>query len=145
MTVDRFDTLERQIQELRERLSALESGNTDATAMLMGSFGLTLTQANILTHLIKRKFCTRQMILDAIWGLSADPPTMNTLHVHIFNIRAKLKKYDVEIPHFQGDTISIAPAVRRQITKMMTGNYVNNVHVVEIRAGAKASGQESHQ
>lgn len=132
--MNRIEVLEREIQALRERVTAVENASAESLAMIMGTFDISITEAHILAHLLKRQHSTRQMIFDSVWGLHSEPPTAGTLNVHLFNLRSKLKEHGVTIPRTQsGGTISLGPSTRRQISKLLVGNYTSNIHVVEIR------------
>lgn len=130
---DRIEVLEREIQELRERVTAIENASDESLAMIMGTFDIPITEAHILAHLLKRQHSTRQMIIDSVWGLHSEPPTGGTLNVHLFRLRSRLKERGVTLAKNQKGTISLGPSTRRQISKMLVGEYTRNIHVVEIR------------
>lgn len=135
--------LERLIDDLRGRVTALECGNSSTFAILVSAFNLTHVQALIVAVLLKRPIVTTETLYNDVFGLSCDPPAFHTLEVHLCKARAALRHFGIVLPGVKRGVVTMSASTRAQISKAMIGEYLPQIKVVRINVASASSTVEA--
>jgi two-component system cell cycle response regulator CtrA len=111
-------TLETENEILRDRVIALEEMiGIRITVPLI--FQFTIKEAMLFGILLKREMVTKQMAMDALYGLSAsgEEAEIKIIDVFICKIRKKLKPFGIEVETVWGQGYRLTQAAKSTVQR----------------------------
>ena len=78
-------------------------------------FGLTKKEAAVLKALTGRDRCTKDYLLDAMYGVTEEAPGIKIIDVFICKLRAKLKPHGISISTIWGVGYELTPETREAL------------------------------
>lgn len=79
------------------------------------AFGLTKKEAAVLKALTGRQRCSKEYLLDAIYGVAEDAPQMKIIDVFICKLRAKLRPHGIAIETIWGEGFELSADMRERL------------------------------
>ncbi len=116
-----FDDMQAEIEELRERVRQLSATFLNTEWIPPAALKLTAREQRIIAVLVGRKeCCTKQQIMDALYGLlpGADEPLEKIVDVFVCKARAKLKPFDCHIETVWGRGYQMLQPTRDKLKAM---------------------------
>lgn len=108
--------IEVENEELRERLRALEKefGFHDEVPII---FGLTATEAKVMSLLGARDSATRAQLMAAVLSgrMPVNEPDMKIVDVFVCKIRKKVKPFGIEITSLWGRGYRLSPEMKAKV------------------------------
>jgi len=97
-----IDTLQREVETLRERVRQLEDALTPSAGLPL-EWGLTATEARLFSAIAGREMATKQYLMTALYSDRPDEePEIKIVDVLVCKIRKKLRPFGVEIKTIWG-------------------------------------------
>lgn len=106
----RIGVLEGQVEALEEALRQERYGAQEWQAPR--AWRLTPKEAELTRALLSRGRCTKEYLLEAIYGTGEDPPVIKIIDVFICKLRAKLARQNIRIETVWGVGYELTPAAR---------------------------------
>lgn len=118
---DENETLREQVRQLREQLGL--SAPADFQACCRLAFGMSKSEASILSVLIARPMAPYELLLEALprGFVPSDDRTMGNVSVHVCRMRRRLAEHGIGINTVWGFGFSIDPAGRARASALIEG------------------------
>lgn len=116
----RIEALEREIDELHERIRQLEEDRLGADWVAPIELGLTSHEERVLAVLLRRQgVVSKEMMMDALYGLlpGDSEPEIKIVDVYVCKIRKKVAPFGLKIETHRGRGYFLDAASRQQLAE----------------------------